>query len=425
MITALIIIVFVLGYLAIAFEHPLKLNKAASALITGVLCWTIYMLQSESAKQVDDELLHHLGEIASILFFLLGAMTIVELIDANDGFDIITRKISTSSKQKLLLIITLLTFFLSALLDNLTTAIVMTSLCAKILQEREDRLWFAGMIIIAANAGGAWSPLGDVTTTMLWIGGQITALNIMKQLILPSMVVCIIPALIVARRFRGQKFSMIPIEENTVTEKKNGKIILFAGIGFLIFVPVFKTVTHLPPFMGMLLALGLMWVITTFLHKGNDEEDVNELSVANALQRVDTPSILFFLGILLAVSALQSVGILKQLANFLDSTLQNHYLIGIALGLLSAVVDNVPLVAASQGMYDLTTYPTDHTFWEFLALTTGAGGSALIIGTAAGVAAMGIEKIDFIWYLKKIGWLALLGFFGGVLVYFVQHQIFN
>lgn len=423
MIIALIIIVFVLGYLAIAFEHPLKLNKAASALITGVLCWTIYMLQSDSAKQVDDELLHHLGEIASILFFLLGAMTIVELIDAHDGFDIITRKISTTSKQNLILIITLLTFFLSALLDNLTTAIVMTSLCAKILQEREDRLWFAGMIIIAANAGGAWSPLGDVTTTMLWIGGQITALNIIKQLILPSMVVCIIPALIVAQRFRGQKFSMVPLEENSVAEKKDGKIILFAGIGFLLFVPVFKTVTHLPPFMGMLLALGLMWVITTFLHKGKDDKEVGELGVANALQRVDTPSILFFLGILLSVSALQSVGILKNLANFLDNTLQNHYLIGIALGLLSAVVDNVPLVAASQGMYDLTTYPTDHTFWEFLALTTGAGGSALIIGSAAGVAAMGIEKIDFIWYLKKIGWLALLGYFGGVLVYFLQQEV--
>jgi Na+/H+ antiporter NhaD/arsenite permease-like protein len=423
MITALIIIVFILGYLAIAFEHPLKLNKAASALITGVLCWTIYMLQSESADVVDAELLHHLGEIASILFFLLGAMTIVELIDANDGFDIITQKISTTSKQKLLLIITALTFFLSALLDNLTTAIVMTSLCSKILNEREDRLWFAGMIIIAANAGGAWSPLGDVTTTMLWIGGQITALNIMKQLILPSMVVCIIPALIVARRFRVQQFAMIPATENTPGEKRKGKIILISGVSFLIFVPIFKTLTHLPPFMGMLLALGLMWVITTLLYKGEKAEDAHELGVANALRRIDTPSILFFLGILLAVSALQSVGILKDLANFLDSSLKNDYLIGIALGLLSAVVDNVPLVAASQGMYDLSTYPTDHSFWTFLALTTGAGGSALIIGTAAGVAVMGIEKIDFIWYLKKIGWLALLGFFAGVMVYFLQQQI--
>ena len=277
MITMLIIVVFVAGYLAIALEHPLKLNKAASALITGVLCWTIYMLQSESPEIVGEELLHHLGDIASILFFLLGAMTIVELIDANDGFDIITQKISTTSKRKLLLIITVLTFFLSSLLDNLTTAIVMTSLCAKILSEREDRLWFAGMIIIAANAGGAWSPLGDVTTTMLWIGGQITALNIMKQLMIPSMVVCIIPALIVAWRFRGQKFAMIPASETTATEKRNGKIILVSGVGFLIFVPVFKTLTHLPPFMGMLLALGLMWVITTLLYKSEKPEDADDI----------------------------------------------------------------------------------------------------------------------------------------------------
>jgi Na+/H+ antiporter NhaD/arsenite permease-like protein len=239
MTTAIIIIVFILGYIAIAFEHPLKLNKAASALITGVLCWTIYMLQSESVDIVSEELLHHLGEISSILFFLLGAMTIVELIDSNHGFEIITQKITTTSKKKLLLIITVLTFFLSALLDNLTTAIVMTSLCSKILTDKEDRLWFAGMIIIAANAGGAWSPLGDVTTTMLWIGGQITALNIMKQLILPSMVVCIIPALIVAWRFKGQKFSMIPAPASSIKERRDGKLILFAGVGFLVFCSCF------------------------------------------------------------------------------------------------------------------------------------------------------------------------------------------
>jgi len=425
MITALMIIVFILGYLAIAFEHPLKLNKAASALITGVLCWTIYMLQSESSDVVDTELLDHLGEIASILFFLLGAMTIVELIDANDGFDIITQKISTTSKQKLLLIITALTFFLSALLDNLTTAIVMTSLCAKILNEKEDRMWFAGMIIIAANAGGAWSPLGDVTTTMLWIGGQITALNIIKELILPSMVVCIIPALIVAWRFRGKKFSMMPSTESTSRERRNGRIILIAGVSFLIFVPIFKTLTHLPPFMGMLLALGFMWVITTILYKGKNPEEADELGVASALRRVDTPSILFFLGILLAVSALESIGLLKVMATYLNTTLKNDYLIGTALGLLSALVDNVPLVAASQGMYDLSTYPTDHPFWEFLALTTGTGGSAIIIGSAAGVAVMGIEHVNFMWYLKKISWLALIGFAAGILVFLLQLQFMH
>ncbi len=423
MIETIIIAVFVLGYVAIALEHPLKLNKAASALITGVVCWTIYMLQSESSHEVSEELLHHLGEISSILFFLLGAMTIVELIDSHNGFDIITQKISTGSKQKLMLLVTLITFLLSALLDNLTTAIVMTSLCAKLLREKEDRLWFAGMIVIAANAGGAWSPLGDVTTTMLWIGGQITALNIMKQLILPSIAVCIIPAMIISFRYKGKKIVTMPVTESSSLEKKEGKVILLAGIGFLVFVPVFKTVTHLPPVMGMLLALGLMWVITTFLHKSKDAEHAARYTVARALQKVDTPSILFFLGILLAVSALQSFGILKNLATFLSGTLKNDYLIGIALGLLSAVVDNVPLVAASQGMYDLNTYPTDHFFWEFLALTTGTGGSALIIGTAAGVAVMGIEHINFMWYLKKIGWLALLGFVAGILVFILQMQL--
>lgn len=423
MITALISIIFILGYIAIAFEHPLKLNKAASALITGVLCWTIYILQSESSNTVSEELLHHLGEIASILFFLLGAMTIVELIDSHNGFDIITEKIKTTSKQKLLLIITALTFFLSALLDNLTTAIVMTSLCSKILNEKEDRLWFAGMIVIAANAGGAWSPLGDVTTTMLWIGGQITALNIMKQLILPSIAVCVIPALIIAYRFKGKKFSAIPESVCTPKERKDGKIILFFGVGFLIFVPIFKTLTHLPPFMGMLLSLGLMWVITTIIHKSKEAEIAERFTVAKALQKVDTPSILFFLGILLAVSALQSFGLLKELATVLNTTLKNDYIIGTALGLLSAIVDNVPLVAASQGMYDLSTYPTDHSFWEFLALTTGTGGSAIIIGSAAGVAVMGIEQIDFMWYLKKISWLALIGFAAGILVFLLQMQI--
>jgi Na+/H+ antiporter NhaD/arsenite permease-like protein len=421
MITTIIIIVFILGYAAIAFEHPLGLNKAASALITGVLCWTIYMLQSDTPDVVSDELLHHLGEIASIVFFLLGAMTIVSLIDSHNGFDIITQKIKTTSKSKLLLIITAFTFFLSALLDNLTTAIVMTSLCSKILSEKKDRLWFAGMIIIAANAGGAWSPLGDVTTTMLWIGGQITAFNIIKQLILPSMAASILPALIVAYHFRGKKISVVPESPCTVKEKRDGKIILFAGVGFLIFVPVFKTLTHLPPFVGMLLALGLMWVIVTIIHKSKNGEVAERFTVTRALQKIDSPSILFFLGILLAVSALQSFGLLKELAGFLSNTIGNDYLIGVALGLLSAIIDNVPLVAASQGMYDLSTYPTDHPFWSFLALTTGTGGSAIIIGTAAGVAVMGIEKINFVWYLKKIGWLALIGFTGAILVFFLQN----
>ena len=423
MFTALILIVFILGYIAIALEHPLKLNKAASALITGVLCWTIYVLQSTSAESATEELLHHMGDISGILFFLLGAMTVVELIDSHNGFDIIKEKITTTSKSRLLLIIALVTFFLSALLDNLTTAIVMTSLCSRLLTEKEDRLWFAGIIIIAANAGGAWSPLGDVTTTMLWIGGQITALNIMKELILPSIAVCLLPALLVAYRFRGKKLDAVLLPVRSAKEKREGKIILFAGMGFLIFVPVFKTLTHLPPFMGMLLALGLMWVITTVIHKGKEPGSAQKYTVTHALQKVDSPSILFFLGILLAVSALQSMGLLKQMADGLSGTLKNDYLIGSVLGLLSAVVDNVPLVAASQGMYDLSTYPADHHFWEFLALTTGTGGSAIIIGSAAGVAVMGIEQVNFMWYLKKISWLALLGFIAGIAIFFLQLQL--
>lgn len=303
MISILLTLIFIAGYIAIAFEHPLKINKAASALITGVLCWTIYIMQAETPEAVNKELLHHLGSISSILFFLLGAMTIVELIDSHAGFDIITQNITTTNKQQLLIIIAVITFFLSALLDNLTTAIVMTSLCSKLLAEKEDRLWFAGMIIIAANAGGVWSPLGDVTTTMLWIGGQITALNIMKQLILPSIIACAIPTLVIARRFKEKKLAPIHLPARTNKEKREGKIILFAGIGFLIFVPIFKTLTYLPPFMGMLLALGLMWIITTIIHKDKEQDIADKLTVATALQKIDSPSILFFLGILLAVAA--------------------------------------------------------------------------------------------------------------------------
>jgi Na+/H+ antiporter NhaD/arsenite permease-like protein len=423
MATTLIILIFLAGYTAIAFEHPLRLNKAASALITGVLCWTVYTVQSSNSHAAGEQLMHHLGEIGSILFFLLGAMTIVELIDSHNGFDIITQKIRTTDKRKLLYLITTVTFFLSAILDNLTTAIVMSSLCSKILPEKEDRLWFCGMIVIAANAGGAWSPLGDVTTTMLWIGGQITAVNIMLQLFLPSLVVCLLPALLIGRRFKGKKLKNLPVSICTEREKKEGRTILFAGFGFLLFVPIFKTVTHLPPFMGMLLALGLMWVITVIIHKNKESELAERYTVARALQRVDTPSILFFMGILLAVSALQTQGILGNLANSMSTTLKNDYLIGSSLGVLSAIVDNVPLVAAAQGMYNLNTYPPDHHFWEFLALTTGTGGSMIIIGSAAGVAIMGIEQISFSWYLKNISWLALVGFVAGIGIFLLQNVV--
>ena len=416
----LLAFVFIGGYLAIAFEHWLKLNKAASALITGVLCWTIYMFQGNSSHSVTEQLLAQLGEIASILFFLLGAMTIVELIDSHNGFEIITQRIQTTSKEKLVYIIAAVSFLLSALLDNLTTAIVMVSICSKLLHNKEDRWWFGSIIIIAANAGGAWSPLGDVTTTMLWIGGQLTAINIIKSLILPSLASCLIPALLIGYRFRKEKLTRIPLSKSSYESNRDGRIILVFGIGLILFVPAFKTITHLPPFMGMLLALGFMWIVTSFLHKNKSPEDSKRLTVANALQKIDTPSILFFLGILLSISALQSNGLLKDLANILRDTLQNDYKIGTALGLLSSVVDNVPLVAASQGMFDLSEYPTDHNFWEFLALTTGTGGSMIIIGSAAGVAVMGIEQINFIWYLKKISWLAVLGFIAGILSYLLQ-----
>ncbi|MEO9004052.1 MAG: sodium:proton antiporter NhaD, partial [Ginsengibacter sp.] len=272
MAVALTITIFILGYLGIAFEHSLRLNKAASALLTGVLCWTIYVINSPSPDKASEELVSHMGDISSILFFLMGAMTIVELIDSHGGFNIITEKIKTKSIQKLLLIITLLTFCLSSLLDNLTTSIVMISLVSRILNKKEDRLWFAGMIIIAANAGGAWSPLGDVTTTMLWTGGQISAGNIMKELLLPSLAVCVVPALIMVIRFKGKTFSIPPKKEKSVIEKREGKIILYLGIGLLIFVPIFKSITHLPPLMGMLLALGLIWVVIAFLHKRKPPE---------------------------------------------------------------------------------------------------------------------------------------------------------
>lgn len=424
--TILIISIFVLGYIAIAMEHPLRLNKAASALLTGVLCWTVFILFNEEDHHfINEQLLGHLGEISSILFFLLGAMTIVELIDTHHGFEILTLKLTTTSKQKLFVIVTVLSFFLSALLDNLTTAIVMTSLVSKLIKVKEDKLWFAGMIVIAANAGGAWSPLGDVTTTMLWIGGQITALNVVLTLILPSIMVCLFPAIIIWKRFKGKNVESLPEKKATEEESKTGKKILIYGISFLVFVPVFKTVSNLPPFMGMMLAIGFMWIITTRIHKRKQNAFMETHAVARALEKVDTSSILFFLGILLAVACLQTMGLLKDVAHFLTENLKNDYLIGTSLGLFSAIVDNVPLVAASQGMFDMNTYPTDHRFWEFLALTTGTGGSAIIIGSAAGVAVMGIEKIEFLWYLKKISLLSLIGYAAGIITFILQQSLSN
>lgn len=425
--TLLIIIIFILGYLLITLEHSIKINKAAIALIAGVLCWTIYSIGSPDSHVVSEQLIEHLGELSGILFFLLGAMTIVELIDSHDGFHLITKKITQTNKRTLLWIISFITFFLSAILDNLTTTIVMVSLIRKIIKDPEDRLFFAGMIVIAANAGGAWSPIGDVTTTMLWIGGQITVMNIITKLFLPSLVCLIAPLTVLSFILKGSVNRIEPTEEHQVSTLSSAQqsLVFFSGVIILIMVPVFKTVTNLPPFMGILIGLGILWLITELIHGTKDEEDKHALSVAHALRKIDTPSILFFLGILMSIAALQSVGILSNAASWLSSNIQSDNIIVISIGLLSAIVDNVPLVAATQGMYSLEQYPTDHSFWLFLAYCTGTGGSALIIGSAAGVAAMGMEKISFFWYLKHITLLALLGFFAGVIAYLGQHEIFG
>lgn len=423
----LIISIFIIGYIAIAFEHSIKINKSASALLTGVLCWTVYILAGNEQHLVSEELSAHLGELSGILFFLMGAMTIVEIIDAHDGFDVITSRITTTNKRKLLFIICALTFFLSAILDNLTTAIVMVSLLRKLIDDRNDRLLFIGIVIIAANAGGAWSPIGDVTTTMLWIGGQITAGNIMLKLFIPSIVCLLVPMIILLFKLKGN--IQRPYTQKTYTEHPTSlferNTVFLLGLGSLIFVPIFKTITHLPPFMGVLFGLGILWIVTEIIHSKKEEEDKHSYSVTHALRKIDVPSILFFLGILIAISALQSTGILTQLAHTMDERIGNLNIIVPVIGILSAVIDNVPLVAASMGMYDLQIYPQDSYLWEFLAYCSGTGGSILIIGSAAGVAAMGMEKIDFIWYLKKIAWLALIGYFAGAFCYMGLEYFFH
>ncbi|MFN0214578.1 MAG: sodium:proton antiporter NhaD [Saprospiraceae bacterium] len=421
----LIALVFVLGYAAIAFEHAIKINKTASALLTGVLCWTIYILGSENPHLVAEQLPEHLGEIAGILFFLLGAMTIVELIDAHDGFDVITAKISTTDVRKLLWIVSILTFFLSAVLDNLTTTIVMVSLLRKLISDKEIRLFFVGMVILAANAGGAWSPIGDVTTTMLWIGGQLNATPMITKLILPSLICLVAPLILLSFTLKGktEKAAVPPKKTKDGTTPFEQNLVLGLGLGALVFVPIFKTITHLPPFMGMLFGLGILWVITEIIHKSKNDEDKDHYSVVHALRKADVPSVLFFLGILISIAALQSTGQLAALALYMDEKIGNTNVIVMSIGLLSSIVDNVPLVAGAMGMYSLEIFPTDHYFWTFLAYCAGTGGSILIIGSAAGVAAMGMEKIDFFWYLKKIAWLALIGYFAGAMAFILQAQV--
>ena len=424
MIYIIMLVVFILGYMAIALEHPLKIDKAASALIIGALGWTLYAFSGADAHHIGEHLAHHLVDISEILFFLLGAMTIVELIDAHQGFSVLTDRINTNNRVKLMWILCVLTFFFSAVLDNLTTSIVMAALLSKIIKDKEDLWMFAGMIIISANAGGAWSPIGDVTTIMLWIGGQVTAANIITSIIVPSIVCMIVPLVYLTFKLKGevstpdQKTAIEHITNPTTHFERNFVFIL--GVACLLFVPVFKTVTHLPPYLGILLSLGIMWLATEILHHSKNTEEKSGLTVVAVLRKVDVPTILFFLGILLAVASLQSMGHLDDMAAILDKGFNgNIYAINIIIGLLSAIVDNVPLVAGAMGMYPigLGDFAVDGTFWEFLAYCAGTGGSVLIIGSAAGVAVMGILKIDFIWYLKKISVLALMGYLAGAITY--------
>jgi Na+/H+ antiporter NhaD/arsenite permease-like protein len=461
MIITLMIIVFVLGYMAIALEHSIKVDKAASALIIGGLGWALFsfgvfdIIGNDSPKflefieffrlenpnrtlewislnyhdlkihYVGHELSHHLVDIAEILFFLLGAMTIVELIDAHEGFSIITDKITTNKRVALLWILSIITFFFSAALDNLTTAIVMAALLTKLIKDKEDLWMFAGMVILSANAGGAWSPIGDVTTIMLWIGGQVTAANIITSVFLPSVVCALVPLIYLTFRLKGEITRPIRVERKehyldpTTPFERN--LIFYMGVAGLLFVPIFKTVTHLPPYVGILLSLGVLWLVTEILHRSKNHEQKSALSVIGVLKKVDVPTIFFFLGILLAVASLQSAGQLDIVATFLDKTFNGDiYIINMIIGLLSSIVDNVPLVAGAMGMYEIAPmgdFAVDGKFWEFLAYCAGTGGSVLIIGSAAGVAVMGILKIDFIWYMKNISLLALMGYLAGAATY--------
>ena len=450
----IVLAIFVLGYLFIALEHTFHIDKAASALLTGTICWGLFVVgvHDVPAHLAEDfsafaagfngtemqalhhffehRLLHHMEDISSILFFLLGAMTIVELVDAHEGFSVITDRIKTTNKVKLVWILSLLTFFFSAVLDNLTTSIVMVSLLRKLIDDKETRWVFAGIVIIAANAGGAWSPIGDITTTMLWIGNQLTADVIVTNLIVPSLACLVVPLGILSFTMKGNvERPAVKKDSKDPTSPGERKLVFIMGVAGLLFVPVFKTVTHLPPFMGMMLSLGMMWVITEIIHRSKNHEDRDQLSVIGVLRKIDSASVLFFLGILLAVASLQEIGHLITAAAWLRDTMGDVYAINVVIGFLSAIVDNVPLVAASMGMYDIAPatstgwegfFTQNGIFWQFLAYCAGTGGSALIIGSAAGVAVMGLERIDFVWYLKKISLLAIAGYLAGAGVFWLM-----
>lgn len=425
---SLLVLVFVVAYTAIALEHPLKIHKTASALIGAGSLWTIYAVMSGDFNLVGVQLNESLAATAQIVFFLMGAMTIVEVVDAHNGFEVITSRIKTTKLSSLMWLVGIVTFFLSSVLDNLTTTIVMISLMKKLLDNHEDRLFFAGMIVIAANAGGAWTPIGDVTTTMLWIGGQITTLAIMKGVLLASLVNLTVPLLVTSYILKGREVISPPLAADSgllQTTAFERNLMFCLGLGILVMVPVFKTVTHLPPFLGILFGLGILWLVGNLVHRNKADEDKEHLTLVHALTRIDMGSIIFFIGILLAVAILEHTHVLAALAKWLDHTVGRQDVIVTIIGLVSAIVDNVPLVAASMGMYSLAQYPTDSFLWEFMAYCAGTGGSILIIGSAAGVAAMGLEKIHFFWYVRRISGLALIGYFAGIAVYIAQYRMFH
>jgi Na+/H+ antiporter NhaD/arsenite permease-like protein len=422
----LLIVIFVIAYAAIALEHPIGINKSASALLGAGLLWTVYALSTSDHVLVGDQLNESLAATAQIVFFLMGAMTIVEVVDAHNGFEVITSRIRTRKLSSLMWLVGFVTFFLSAILDNLTTTIVMISLMKKLLDKPDDRLFFAGMIVIAANAGGAWSPIGDVTTTMLWIGGQITPLAIMKGVFLASVVNLLVPLAVVSWMIKGREVvpPQQPEDSNRMQTAAQERNLMFClGLGILICVPIFKTVTHLPPFMGILFGLGILWLVGELIHRGKRDEEKDHLTLVHALMRIDMSSIVFFIGILLSVATLEHTHILGALAKWLDHTVGRIDLIITLIGLVSSIVDNVPLVAASMGMYSLVQFPADSFLWELMAYAAGTGGSILVIGSAAGVAAMGLEKIHFFWYVRRISGLALIGYFAGLAVYIIQYKL--
>ncbi|MDP3111642.1 MAG: sodium:proton antiporter NhaD [Thermodesulfovibrionales bacterium] len=423
----MVAVVFVLAYSMIALEHPIKINKSATALIAAGLMWTLYSFASPlGVEGVSHQLTEKLAETAAIVFFLICAMTIVEVTDSHGGFEVITSRIKATKLTSLLWIIGFITFYLSSILDNMTTTIVMVSLMKRLLKEHKQRLFFAGIIVIAANAGGAWSPIGDVTTTMLWIGGQITTGNIMKTTFLASTINMVVPLIIASFMLKGNVVPPDKVENGaTNTSQFEKNLMFFMGIGALIFVPIFKAITHLPPYLGILFALGVLWLVGNILHREKPAEVKEHLTLTKALKRIDMASVVFFIGILLAVASLSANGMLPALAQWLDVKLGNQSIIVIIIGLVSAVVDNIPLVAASMGMYPLAQFPPDSFLWEFIAYCAGTGGSILIIGSAAGVVAMGLEKIEFFWYARRIGPLALAGYFCGIAAYIIQYRLLH